>query len=287
MMINKREKKVELCKKTMIDSYRWTSFSPERRGEADFNYYTDLLKEDLEKLGETRGKYQEKFIAKVMLIFHRQSRCASPMITGPANFNNRKNAKCWDSRDRAMTDFDHWRTKYFKLVNRVRTLSPEAEIDKTLEELERLEDKKEAYKVADKLKTSEEKINYLDEVGHLTSRAKSWIESGYSLASVSLTTKIRERKKKLETMRSRVSRKESFEKIDFNGGYIDIENDRVIIKHHEKPSKEILDTLRSSGFRYSPKTTSWVRKHTANAIADAKIILPRIQVVQQFTTLDH
>lgn len=267
-----------LDKDLMIRSYYWTSFSPEKRGEADFNYYTQMLRDDLESLGENKGNYESKFIAKVMLIFHRQMRCASPMITGPANFNNRRNGKAWDSRDRALSDFDFWRTKYFKLVNRERTLSPEAEIDKTLEELTRLEARKDVYKAADKLKTKEEKIAFLDEQGHLSERAKGWIESGWALTNVNLTTKIRERKKKLEIMKARIERKESFEKIEFNGGYIDIENDRVVIKHHEKPSKDILDVLRSNGFRYSPKTISWVRKHTGNAVADAKRIISKIEI---------
>ena len=75
---------MKLNKQVMIDSYRWTSFNPERRGESDFNYYTELLKSDLEALGENQGNYERKFISKVMLIFYRQMRCASPMITGPA-----------------------------------------------------------------------------------------------------------------------------------------------------------------------------------------------------------
>ena len=269
---------MKLNKEIMIKSYGWTSFSPERRGESDYNYYNELLKSDLELLGENKGNYERKFIIKVMLIFHRQMRCASPMITGPANFNNRKNGKAWESKDRAMNDFDHWRTRYFKLVNRVRTLSPEAEIDKTLEELERLEHRKEVYKAVNKIKDIEEKKSFLIEHGMGTQREFSWIDSGWLLGGTNLTTKIREKKKKLDVMRVRIERKESFEKILFKGGYVDIENDRVVIKHDEKPLKHILEVLKSSGFRYSPKTTLWVRKHTANAIYDAKKILSRIEV---------
>lgn len=272
---------MKLDKALMIQAYNWTSFSPEKRGENDYTYYNELLKSDMEALGENQGNYRRKFIAKVMLIVHRQARCASPMITGPANFNNRKNGKAWDSRDRALADFEHWRTKYFKLVNRVRTLSPEAEIDKTLEELERLEARKVVFKYADKLKTKEEKIVYLEEQGQLSNRAKGWIKNGWCLSSTNLTTKIRERKKKLEIMKVRIDRKESFEKIIFNGGYVDIENDRVIIKHDTKPNREELDLLKKFGFRYSPKSVSWLRKHTGNAIADAKQFLANRETLNQ------
>lgn len=269
---------MKLNKELMINSYRWTSFSPERRGESDFSYYTELLKNDLEALGENKGNYERKFIEKVMLIFHRQMRCASPMITGPANFNNRKNGKAWDSRDRAVNDFDYWRTKYFKLVNRVRTLSPEEEIDKTLEELERLEHRKEVYKAVNKIKDVEAKKAYLIEHGLGTEREIKWIMEGWLLGGTNLTTKIRERKKKLDVMRVRIERKETFEKILFKDGYVDIENDRVVIKHDEKPSREIIEVIKSAGFRYSPKTVSWVRKHTGNAIYSVQKILPKLEV---------
>lgn len=272
---------MKLDKQVMINSYNSTSFSPERRGESDFNYYTELLKSDLELLGDNKGNYERKFISKVMLIFYRQARCASPMITGPANFNNRRNGKAWDSRDRALSDFDHWRTRYFKLANRVRTLSPEAEIDKTLEELERLEHRKEVYKAVNKIKDSEAKKEYLKGHGRGTDSEFSYIDHGWLLGGTNLTTKIRERKKKLEVMRNRVEAKTSFEKIEFNGGYIDLDNDRIVIKHFEKPSREIIEVIKSSGFKYSPKTSSWVRKHTENALYAIRNIVPKIEVFNE------
>lgn len=113
-----------LCKQTMIDSYNWTSFIPEIRGEEDYKYYTDLLAEDLKTLTDHQdgtGNYAEKFQDKVMTIYARQARCASPTITGPANFNNRRNGKAWDSRDKAVDEFNHWRNKYLNAVTRERT----------------------------------------------------------------------------------------------------------------------------------------------------------------------
>lgn len=274
---------MKLCKQTMINSYNWTSFTPEKRGESDFKYYSELLAEDLAALGDNQGNYEEKFIDKVMTIFHRQSRCASPMITGPANFNNRRNGKAWSSRDNAVSEFTHWRDKYFKAVNRERTLSPEEEIDKTVEEIERLEVRRDAYKAANKLKTREDREKYLEENYQFGEKEKSYFDflnadKFPKFCIDSLTTKIRERNKKLEVMRIRIERKETFQKIEFDGGYVDIENDRVVIKHHEKPSREVIDAIKSYGFRYSPKTVSWVRKHTGNAIYDLKLLLPKIGV---------
>lgn len=267
-----------LCKQTMINSYNWTSFSPEKRGESDFNYYTQLLAEDLAALGENPGNYREKFIDKVMTIYSRQARCASPMITGPANFNNRRNGKAWASRDNAANDFTQWRDKYFKAVNRVRTLSPEEEIDKTLEELERMEVKFELYKAMNKIKDIDGKRAFAIE-NEFTAVFDYWSDYGHTVPSFHITNtrnKINERRKKLEVMRVRIERKESFEPITFPGGTITIENDRVVIRHDQKPGREVIDLIKANGFRYSPSTTSWVRKHTGNAIASVKAILPKL-----------
>lgn len=268
---------MKLCKQTMIESYNWTSFSPEKRGESDFKHYTQMLADDLESLGDSRGNYEEKFIDKVMTIVHRQARCASPMITGPANFNNRSNGKKWDSRDRAMDEFTHWREKYFKAVNRVRTLSPEAEIDNTLEEVERLTTMRDEYKAANKLKTREEREAYLTENFRLTNRETQLLDYGNgsfpTFCISSLTLKIRERAKKLEVMRSRIETKAGFEPIEFKGGRVTIENDRVVITHDQKPSREVIEVIKRNGFRYSPRTVSWVRKHTENAVYAVKSII--------------
>ena len=52
-----------------------------------------------------------------------------------------------------------------------------------------------------------------------------------------------------------------------------IENDRVVISHDEKPSRDIIDAIKKNGFRWSPKFGNWCRKHTGNARRDAKYLL--------------
>lgn len=232
----------KLDKQVMVDSFRNISFRGEIRGQQEYDYYTELLKSDLEALGENKGNYEAKFIDKVMTIFHRQSSCASAFICGPANFNNRRNQKKWDSRDKAYSDFNHWREKYFKAVNRKRTLSPEAEIDEAIERLELLETAKE---------TGEPKI-------------------------YNVTIKIRETKKKIEVMKARIEAKENYGVKYFEGGCVYIENDRVVIKHDEKPEKEIIEKIKSNGFRYSPKFKNWCRKHTGRARIDANYLIENV-----------
>jgi len=92
----------------------------------------------------------------------------------------------------------------------------------------------------------------------------------------SITTRIRERKKKIEVMKARIEAKENQKPVYFKGGVIFIENDRVIIKHDEKPDREIIDAIKKNGFRWSRKFSSWCRKHTANARYDANYLLKNV-----------
>lgn len=272
----------KLCKDTMIQSYNGISFYGERRGAQDFDYYTELLKSDLEELGENQGNYKEKFIDKVMTIYHRQMSCTSAFIVGPANYNISRHNKKWASRDNAYDAFNHWREKYFKAVNRVRTLSPEAEIDKTIKEIDSLIIQRDAFKHIRKESKSNKDFDlmtYLEEVfPDWSDESKQYIyDNGImSYQVASLTTRIRERKKKIEVMKARIKVKQEQKTVFFNGGSIYIENDRVIIAHDEKPDREIIQAIKKNGFRWSPKMGNWCRKHTANARHSANYLLNNV-----------
>jgi len=47
MTIRKEEVMRKLCKETMIRAYSGTSFTPEKRAESDFKYYSEMLESDL------------------------------------------------------------------------------------------------------------------------------------------------------------------------------------------------------------------------------------------------
>jgi hypothetical protein len=263
-----------------------TSFSPDKRGDQLIKDYSEELENDLKELekrgsvGEYQGKYEVKFIRWISAM----GRCMSPMITGPANFPVAKNARNRDREQNRYTEFRKWRELYFKSVYRERTLSPEEEIDKALEDLDKQiiahEIMKRINKIVRSKKTPEEKISEMvKECGIKEKSAKELITPDdcgrLGFASYALTNsnaKIKRLEQKLETMRARVQRKETWEPIPFPGGEIDLENDRVIIRHEEKPSREVIDSLKSKGFRWSRSYGSWSRKHTGNAVAAARKI---------------
>jgi hypothetical protein len=270
---------MKLEKDLFIRAHQWTSFSPEKRGERLYSDMSQMLASDLAELGEKSGNYAAKFEARLALYLHRKSRTASAMITGPAKFPFASNAKKMDSEMRAWDDLMKWRERYIKAVNRERTKSPEEEIDSTLAEIDRMTTAHALLKQCNKLKTIEERRDFL--VEHYQSfkgvvRVRVDLTDELKLEHWTLTylnRRIKERQSKLETMRARIERKATFEPIQFEGGSITIEEDRVMIKHDAKPSREVIDAIKARGFRWSPNFTAWVRKHTAQAIYDAQNII--------------
>ena len=270
--------KMQLNKETMIQSYSRISHYSERRGAQDFEYYTAQLSEDLEELGENTGNYEEKFISKLMDAFYKQGNCTSSFIVGPANYSIRRHEKAWNSRDKAFSTFEHWRNKYFKAVNRVRTLSPEAELDKITIDIDAYNIMKDKYREIKKCKGLEGRGQL---VAELFPKLGNWdkeylIDRGVTYQIPSLTRKILSRKKKILTMKARIEAKAVQRDIFFEGGKIFIENDRVIISHDERPERAIIQAIKSNGFRWSPKMGNWCRKHTQNARYSADYLLNNV-----------
>lgn len=229
----------------MIDSYRNISFRGESRGEWDFNYYSNLLKNDLELLGENTGKYAEKFCDKVMAIYRHKARQASAMIVGPAKF--KPNTKAMDSEVKAMEHFSQWRERYFRLVNRVRKVSPSEDIAKHLIEIEKLEALKAKYK------------------------AEGYSSRDFRISNTN--AKIRYYKKKIEALEARIKLQDSFEETVIPNGKVYQANDRIVVEHFDKPSREVIDLVKRHGFRFSPKTKTWVRQFTGNAVHSTRQLI--------------
>jgi hypothetical protein len=272
----------DLCYK----AHSWTSFSPEKRATQHVKDYSEMLESDLNELGESQGNYKEKFIQKFKDWMASKSNCASTMITGGANFNVRRNEKALKAERNKVEAFYNWREKYFKAVNRVRTLSPEEELDNALIDLDKVSNRQLMMRDANSLLR---KMNFndlqKDEIEqHITHKMneEDYPESmileiiwngnngyGYSYPSFTLTnnnSKIKRLTDKVNVMRNRIERKSTFKDIIFNGGYVTIEDDRLKVFHEIKPENEIIQELKSNGFRWSPNWKCWCRKHTGNAI---------------------
>ena len=255
-----------------------TSFSPEKRADGIIRCYSEELESDLRELGGNAGNYKEKYIAKLSTYLSRKGRTISPMITGGSNFPVARNMKAMEAEYNAFKAFTAWRERYFKAVNRVPTPSPEEDLDNAVADLDKLIIKQQKMKDANRIIRSKkfDKIILLEEAGWANESAIKMLKEEVIFPSYSLTNnnaKIKARKQKIEIMKNRIETKETFEKIEFEGGYIDIESDRVIIKHEEKPDRAVIDKIKARGFRWSRNYSCWCRKHTAMALRDAKEII--------------
>ncbi len=208
----------------------------EERGESDYKYYTELLAKDLVALGDNTGKYEQKFCDKVMAIYNHKSKCASAMIVGPAKF--KPNERALSSERKAIEHFTYWRERYFRLVNRVRRKTPRDLIYDHAQEIIRLEEVKARRK---------EKGEYYQ----------------------SITNRIRYHRERIENLEARITLSDKFQERVIPDGKIYYSNDRIIVEHGSKPTREVIDQIKKHGFRFSPKTKTWVRQFTANAIYEA------------------
>lgn len=267
----------ELCYR----AHSWISFSPEKRATQYITDYSSILEEDLKSLGENQGNYKEKFINHFRSWMNSKGNCASSVITGGSNFNVRRAEKANNTEHSKMLQFYAFREKYFKAVNRQRTLSPEEELDNSLIELDEVSNNQTMMKEINSLMRKEAKNGNF---GHCLEVAKSegypeelvnelerLYSSGYgtNFPSFMLTNnnaKIKRLTQKVENMKSRIETKKDFEDVKFDGGFFTIEDDRIKIFHDNKPEPNVIQELKSKGFRWSPNWKCWCRKHTGNAL---------------------
>jgi len=260
------------------------SFWPEKRADSYVKDFSEELDQDLIELGENAGNYKKKYVERFLSWIDAKGRCISSMITGPARFPTRKAEKANNSEHNRYEEFRHWREKYFKAVNRQRTLSPEEDLEILCKNLDKaiilngnLKEWNKSIRSFKAGKIDEKQLSVeLSEKGITDYYLKFMCQSidysywkGFGTNSVQIK-KLRER---AEALKSRIETKATWEDIEFEGGRIAVEDDRVKIFHDEKPEKEIIQELKRNGFRWSRYWNCWARKHTGMAIQAAKRIV--------------
>lgn len=114
----------DLDRKRGIDAYRWNSFTPEKRADADIaGYIHDVLAlaAKLEERATTPDKvaeavaqverYRLKYIQWEITLWAAKGRTASPMITGPARFPTGRNNKAMEAEHKKIGAFLDWLKK--------------------------------------------------------------------------------------------------------------------------------------------------------------------------------
>lgn len=276
-------------KQRAIWAHNWTSFSPERRGEQLINDYNDQLNEDIKELtsagieAEIIEGYKTRYINLFQSWLSAKSRCASPMITGPANFNVRKHEKANRSEDNHYTIWQEWRQRAKKAI--VRKSQPvktfESELERYKSELESLKKNHELMKEGNKRilkarKSGEDLTQYLTENFKIQSHMIDWtLKFGFGLSNnLANIKRIEERILILSKKQERAETIGSKE-INFDGFKVILnhEADRVQIQHDIKPDFNTISNLKRHGFRWSPTFKAWQRQLNRSGIDAAERVL--------------
>lgn len=283
--------------KKAYDAYRWSSFDPDVRGETDILQYEKLLLEDLLQIPEDK---QEKYIATYKLKFSSLlgslSNCASTMVTGPANFNHKRNEKANKSYDNKLNEFQEWRKKFISAMQRMKEADrPEEEkreeiwnrlkrdisgSAKTIHEIDT--GKTRGYNRALFVSSVLNKVSTFANHGEveIVQKAVDFItEYNMNVKKPIITTK--SKFFQLPEIAQRMSEKlqaikeQECKEMKFEGGTLiwNYEEDRLQILFDDIPEDSKRKELKSSGFRWSPRNKAWQRQLTSNALYAAKRVL--------------
>lgn len=276
-------------KEKAIQANYWTSFSPDRRGEQIIKDYNNQLTDDITELTaagierEVIEGYKTRYINLFNSWLSAKSRCASSMITGPANFNVRKHEKANRSEENHYNLWQEWRQRAKKAI--VRKQAPvktfESELERYKNELESLKKNHELMKEGNKriksaAKTGEDISKYLTEVFNIKPHMIEWtLKFGFGLSNnLANIKRIEERililskkQERAETIGSKT--------IDFEGFKVILnhEADRIQIQHDVKPDFNTITALKKHGFRWSPSFKAWQRQLNRNGIDAAERVL--------------
>lgn len=268
------------------------SFFPEKRAAHIVSDYSAELDADLEALGDNPDNYKEKYISHLEAWLRAKSNCFSMMITGASNFPLRRHEKANNAERARYEEFVNWRERYFKAANRVPRRKPEDELEVQQRKLADLEIKQEGMKEFNKLARKHKNASpeFIIEAARQEEIPESAIKEawhGFSgkdplhIASFTLTNnnaKIKNTRAQITALESRIDFQNSFQGIDFEGGNVVVEDGRIKVFNDTKPSREIIDLFKKSGFRWSPNWKCWTRQLTGNAMSVVNNnILPRLR----------
>src|SRR3989304_4048067 len=276
------------------NAHRNTSLSPEKRAESIVKDYTEELEEDLKALPEDEHeRYGANYKSYLFAWLGAQSRCASTMITGPANFPVRQQEKAHNSERNKYNDFREWRERVFKAIEKriEREKTPEQKSNEAWQSIQAyILDKTSCIIEIDKginTYTSRQLI-----VSNLASFIKRMAKNGQAehvkkslellrqinaentkpiITEKSSIWKLEEVAEAKREQKADIQIKES-QSADFVGGKIvfNYKEERIQIFHDEKPPREKIEELKSCAYRWSPFNKCWQRKLTQNAIYTTK-----------------
>ena len=275
-------KSVEECREEARMAGQWISQDPQRYGEHLLASMDSELEEFLSEIPEeVRDIYEPRFVQLYKEWFRAQSRCFSVLVTGAGNFNQRQHQKRNDAERNARKRLEEWKEKTVKRLNRKERLVGMAEVERLTAELEKCEDVHQKMKdvnaiIRRKCKDEEKVDAIVAECGIKEEQAKELVypdhdrgvfSQGFTSYSLSLNlAKIKDLKAKIarhEKLAGKQDRTVEFDRFVIEMCYSE---ERIRIRHAERPSREEVAMLKSNAFKWSPSNQAWQRQMTQNAM---------------------
>lgn len=283
-----------------IRAHNGTSFSPEQRGANEVTRFNDVMQQveskytkAIEKtpqfesaLLEQQQKIKTGIKTRWESYLYSRSNVMSAMITGPARFPTARNQK-WGqwatNKEDELYSFINRVDRFIARATRVKTLTSKLSDAKT--ELQLMESWHLVMKESNKLLKSslEVALEFLTQqtqnksilYGFANNGGHNWWGLGF--ASFELTNSNARIKSKKELIQKLESR-EMLQDVVINGISITVhpDDDRLRINFDGKPSSNVIDKLKSNGFRWSPTNNAWQRQLTGAAMIAAKNICTSI-----------
>jgi hypothetical protein len=272
-----------------VRAHYWISFSPEKRGEQMIKDYSEELSGDIEELRkegiseEQITDYKSRYERYFCAYLNAKSATFSAMITGPAKFPTRRHEKANRGERRHYEVFIEWRDRAKKAI--VRKSKPPktflSEIDRYKNELESCRKNHDLMKEGNKRiaaarKSGEDISQYLKDTFNIAPHMIDWtLKFGFGLANNSANMRRIEDRIKLMEIKEAKSNTDGEKEFPFDGGKVlyNYEADRIQIKHDQKPAYEVISSLKSNGFKWSPFNQAWQRQLNSNGICAAKRVL--------------
>lgn len=279
------------------NAYRWSSFEPEARAETDIMQYEKQLVEDLKQIPEEKqNEYVSAYHSKFSALLGSLSRCASPMVTGPAKFNCQRNNKALDAYQNRFDEFHDWRNRFKAAMERMKEAAKPEE-QKQEEAWNRLKrdiassaqtihdidtGKARGYSRALFVSSILNKVSTYAGKGEveIVQKAVDFITDFNAQCKKPVITPrnrffqlpemARQARLKLQEIRERENRE-----LKFEGGTLvwNYEADRLQILFDNIPDDQKRRELKSYGFKWSPRYQAWQRQLTQNAVYAVKRVL--------------
>ena len=271
----KNEIKIDGLYKAGFDAYRGISFDPEKRALQVVVDYEQEINNDVENMPEEeKERFIENYKKHLFAWLYAKSRVLSTMITGPANFNVRRNEKANNSEHKRREEFREWRQNAFNAINkRIEAAKPEEQKrDERWERLKKELLQKIEWRSVANFYSMVERLAYNGEIELVKESVGLVQEYNDTHKTPFITTRhklwgLPEIAERVKANKEAKAEKES-EETTVNGVKV-VKNfgaDRIQLFFDGKPQFSTIQNLKKHAFKWSPSNMCWQRQLTQNAI---------------------